>query len=158
MSAKGDQQAAECTPTDIEHPSTSTAQLAAEESIRTALAGRLGVAFQPPPPALKGLRLDAYAPGPPHVLAEIFARVGKSKPGQVKKLSRDMAKLVLAERRLEGEPCRKVIAVMDKAAVAHFERGWDGEFARTFGIEIVVVNVDQAVRDAVVAAQRRQYR
>ncbi|MDD9965550.1 MAG: hypothetical protein OXR73_04945 [Myxococcales bacterium] len=146
------------TGADESHPSTSGAQLAAEAQIRTALARKLNLVFEAQPRALDGLRLDAYSPGPPHVLVEIFARIGRSKPGQVKKLSRDMAKLLLAEHRLAGEPCRKVIAVMDRAAVAHFERGWDGEFARTFDIETVVVAVDQSVHGAVAAAQRRQYR
>ncbi|MEZ4442335.1 MAG: hypothetical protein R3B72_24795 [Polyangiaceae bacterium] len=142
---------------DPEHPSTSAEQQRAESLIRSALAEHLGVAFEAPPAALAGLKLDAYSAGPPLVLVEIFARVGNSKSGQMRKLSRDMAKLLLAERRLD-QACRKVLAVIDPAAVAHFENGWDGEFARTFGIELIVVTVDDDVRRRVLAAQKRQFR
>ncbi|MFH1865362.1 MAG: hypothetical protein ABIK85_05705 [Candidatus Eisenbacteria bacterium] len=139
------------------HPSTSAEQQTAEALIRSALSRQLAVSFSAPPASLAGLKLDAFATGPPPVLVEIFARVGKSKSGQMRKLSRDMAKLLLAERRL-AKACRKVLAVIDPDAVAHFENGWDGEFAKTFGIELVVVAVDEGVRSGILAAQKRQFR
>ena len=142
---------------DQGHPSTSAEQQRAESVIRSALADDLGVAFEVPPAALTGLKLDAYAAGPPPVLVEIFARVGRSKSGQMRKLSRDMAKLLLAERRMD-RTCRKILAVIDPDAVAHFENGWDGEFARTVGIERIVVPVGDDVRRGVLAAQKRQFR
>ena len=142
---------------DAAHPSASSEQHAAEADIRSALAKQLGIVFVAPPVALVGLKLDAYAPGPPHVLVEIFARVGRSKPGQVRKLSRDMTKLLLAERRL-AEPCRKIVAVIDSDAIAHFSNGWDGDFAREFQIELQVVQVDDHLRAKIACAQQRQYR
>ena len=68
-----------------------------------------------------------------------------------------MTKLLLAERKLD-QSCRKIIAVIDPEAIAHFENGWDGEFARQFGIELVVVPIEDEVRATVAAAQERQYR
>jgi len=139
------------------HPSSSEEQRKAEVSIRLALARHLGEVFSEPPPALKGLELDAFAPGPPPVLVEIFAHVGRSKSGQQRKLSRDMTKLLLAERKL-GQACRKVVAVIDPAAIAHCANGWDGEFARAFDIELCVVTVDEELHATVTAAQKRQFR
>lgn len=91
------------------------------------------------------------------MLVEVFAHVGRSKSGQRHKIAHDMTKLLLAERLL-GVPCRKVIAVIDEAAVAHLRRGWDGDFAEHFGIEVRVVqgfgDRHEALRD-VQARQRR---
>ena len=109
------------------------------------------------PSVLSGLKLDGFADGDKPVCVEVFAHVGPCKPGQQRKLSRDMTKLLLAERRL-GKPCRKVIVVGDAAAVGHLSKGWDGEFAREFGIELLVVDVGEDVRRALLTAQERQRR
>ena len=77
------------------------------------------------PPELGKLKLDGFAPGAPPVLGEVFAHVGRAKGGQRHKIAHDMTKLMLAEKRL-GVPCRKVIAVIDEAAIAHMDKGWDG--------------------------------
>lgn len=108
-------------------------------------------------PCLSGLKLDGFADGHTPVCVEVFAHVGPCKAGQQRKLSRDMTKLLLAERRL-GKPCRKVIVVGDAAAVGHLTNGWDGEFAREFGIELLVVDVGEVHCRAVRAAQERQRR
>ena len=137
------------------HPSSSAVQRKAEPVVLAALAAQLGVAFGDPSATLGGLELDAFAEGDPPVLVEAFAHVGRCKAGQRRKILQDMAKLLLAERRL-GRPCRKVVAVVD--AVAHIQRGWDGEFARAFGIETTVVAAPPDLRLALADAQRRQRR
>lgn len=140
-----------------EHASNSLEQQTAEGVIRQKLAVILSISFCTQPPELKGLSLDGYAPGTPATLVEIFAHVGRSKSGQQRKLSRDMTKLLLAEKRL-GTTCRKVIAVIDKDAIAHTTKGWDGEFAKTFGIEFVLISVDKDMTDQLKTAQERQFR
>ena len=139
------------------HASDSAEQRAIEGEIRTALEVLLAVTFTDPDPRLRGLKLDAFAPGPPPVLVEVFAHVGPSKSGQRHKVANDMAKLLLAERRL-GVLCRKVIAVIDRAAVARHERGWGGEFAKAFGLEAIVVPGFEVRHDAMRAVQARQRR
>ena len=124
--------------------------------LRTA-STRRGRGGYEPPAELMGLRLDGYAAGSPAVLVEIFAHVGASKAGQRRKIVNDMAKLVLAERLLDV-PCRKLIAVIDHAAIAHFEGSWAGEFARHFDIERLVVPGMEHRRDAMRAVQERQRR
>lgn len=139
------------------HASDSAEQRAIETEILRTLESLLRVTFTDAAPQLKGLKLDAFAPGPPPVLVEVFAHVGPSKSGQRHKVANDMAKLLLAERRL-GVPCRKVIAVIDRAAVAHHGRGWVGEFAKEFGFEVIVVPGFEASHDAMRAVQARQRR
>ena len=140
------------------HASDSREQRAAEKDIRDALAAELGVTFLTQhPPALGTLKLDGYAPGPPPVLVEVFAHVGPSKGGQRHKIAHDMTKLLLAEKLL-GVPCRKVIAVIDEAAVAHARKGWNGEFAKAFGFELRVVTGFTDRHEALRAVQERQRR
>ncbi len=139
------------------HASDSAEQRAIEIDVRRALETMLAVTFADPDPLLRGLKLDAFAPGPPPVLVEVFAHVGPSKSGQRHKVANDMAKLLLAERRL-GVPCRKMIAVIDQAAIAHHGRGWVGEFAKEFGFEVIVVPGFEVRHEAMRAVQARQRR
>ena len=139
------------------HPSTSSEQLNAENTIKSELAKLLGVSFVDSPSDLDGLQLDGYAESEPPILVEVFAHVGSSKSGQKRKLSRDMTKLLLAERRLDCA-CRKILAVVDDEAIEYTTRGWDGEFAREFGIEFVVVPTESDLMLALRKVQDRQRR
>ena len=141
----------------MDHPSSSTVQQQAEAVLSGQAERVLGVRFCPPPPALDGLKLDAFAEGDVPLCGEIFAHIGPSKPGQQRKLSHDMTKLLLAERRLRC-PCRKVIMVCDEKAVAHLKNGWQREFADEFGIQVLVVEVGNELRRDLLQAQGRQYR
>lgn len=105
----------------MQHPSHSDEQKEVELHVYEALAMQLGVTFSEQPQALKKLRLDAFATGPQPVLVEVLARHGRSKAGRKRKLSRDMTKLLLAERLL-NKPSRKIIALVDPCAIAHFEK------------------------------------
>lgn len=140
------------------HPSDSAEQRALELEVLLALEKVLFVRFtKNPPPALGALKLDGFAAGSPPTLVEVFAHVGRSKSGQRHKIAHDMTKLLLAERRL-AVPCRKVIAVIDGAALAHLDKGWGGEFARAFGIELKVLAGFEDRHDALRAVQARQRR
>ena len=70
---------------------------------------------------------------------------------------KDMCKLLLAEKRL-GKSCRKIFAVSDKAAVSHLSRSWQGEFARIYGIEILIVEISEKIKQKILDAQEEQYR
>lgn len=138
-----------------QHPSSSTEQSHAEGAIRALLSEQLKVSFSDPPDCLGKLRLDAYADDRLPVLVEIFAHVGPCKAGQRRKLSRDMTKLLLAERLL-GRRCRMLIAVVDEQVIPRAASSWDGDFASRFGIEFVRVAVADELRAMITRAQRRQ--
>jgi len=70
---------------------------------------------------------------------------------------KDMGKLLLAEKKL-GKPCRKIFVVADKHAVSHLDNSWQGEFAKQFGIEILVVDIDDTIKQHIRKAQEEQYR
>ncbi len=140
-----------------EKDSSSLEQRDAEQPIRDSLAKQLHVVFEEPPEEVGTLRLDAFARGEEPILVEIFAHVGKSKSGQKRKISRDMTKLLLAEKKV-GRKCRKIIAVIDPEAIIYSESGWDGEFAETFGIEFFVVKVPRQMQQETLQVQDRQRR
>lgn len=140
------------------HASDSTEQRVMELEVLLALETLLSVRFTKEfPVALGKLRLDGYAAGSPPTLVEVFAHVGRAKGGQRHKIAHDMTELLLAERRLEV-PCRKVIAVIDAAALARMDQGWDGAFADAFGIERRVVPGFEDRHEAPRAVQGRPRR
>jgi hypothetical protein len=69
----------------------------------------------------------------------------------------DFAKLVLIETCF-GKPCRKLFVVTDPEAVSHLANSWHGRFAREYGIEVLVISIDNSLRQTIVDAQNRQYR
>ncbi len=135
--------------------SNSVEQRVIEHDIVHALAARYKLALTSTPDALRRLKIDAYAPGPPPVLIEVFTQVGRSKPWQRRKIMHDMTKLLLAERRL-GVSCRKLLAVIDPVAVLYLGQSWDGAFAREFDVEVVVVEGFVGRHAAMTAAHERQ--
>lgn len=140
------------------HASDSSEQRAIELEVLHALEAILYVRFLKNLPATLGkLKLDGYADGSPPTLVEVFAHVGRAKGGQRYKIAHDMTKLLLAERRL-GVPCRKVIAVIDETAIAHMTQGWDGAFAKEFGIEVKVVPGFDDRHEVLRKVQERQRR
>lgn len=144
--------------TQARHASDSSGQRAIEADVLVALSNELGVSVtSTAPPQLSMLKLDGYADAAIPVLIEVFAHVGRSKGGQRHKIAHDMTKLLLAERLL-GVPCRKVIAVIDEAAIAHLRGGWNREFANSFGIELRVVPgfVDRHAEMLLVQARQRR--
>ena len=146
------------TRSESRHASDSAKQREIEREVLAALSLELGVSIPSPlPPQLATLKLDGYVSGPVPVLVEVFAHVGPSKGGQRHKIAHDMTKLLLAEKLL-GVPCRELIAVIDKAAIAHMAKGWDGAFADAFGIERKVVPGFEDRHEAMREVQVRQRR
>ncbi len=94
----------------------------------------------------------------PFTLVEIWAHVGPPKSAQRQKVSHDILKLMLVERRA-GRPAKKLIVMADPVTEAHFRgRRWIAEAMREFGITLLVVEVPTDMRARLLAAQRRQYR
>lgn len=139
------------------HLSDSSEQRSAEPLIRQAVSVAVGVELMP-----KSLRLDGGArvdvdgvAQDESVFVEIFAHQGRLKGAQFHKVARDALKLITLGR---GRPkSRLILAFGDAAAAASVSAGsWLAEALRTWGIEVLVVNLDTDVRAGLLSAQARQ--
>lgn len=89
------------------------------------------------------------------VLVEIFARHGALKGGQQKKVSQDALKLITLSR--SRPSARLILAFADHQAARYATRGtWVSQALATWGVEVLVIELDQAVRDDIRDAQVRQ--
>jgi hypothetical protein len=89
------------------------------------------------------------------VLVEIFAHQGRHRGGQYGKVARDALKLITLARTRPGSTL--VLAFADEdAARCVTGKSWLAEALKTWGIEVVVVPLDDKVREGLHAAQVRQ--
>lgn len=135
----------------------SSVQRQAEIVIRKKFEGKTGCKLEDTSPKLGNLKLDGFRDKKTPICVEIWAHQGRAKSAQQAKVMKDMCKLLLAEKKL-GKTCRKVFVVADLLAVSHLKNSWQGEFAKTFGIELQVVKIDKALRQQILQAQKEQYR
>ena len=138
----------------------SAEQRAAEGEMLRILARQLGVTLKARRfPAKDGARaeVDGVSDHPP-VLVEAWAHQGPPKSAQKAKVLTDAFKLVWLERRfLPG--ARKILLFSDAAAARHFQgRTWAAAAIADSGIELIVVDLPDDRRAAILAAQARQYR
>jgi hypothetical protein len=89
------------------------------------------------------------------VVVEAYARQGKLKGAQLKKISQDILKLALLKRESGREIRRAVIAFASQEARASIS-GWIHQAAVAFDIELIVVEIPEQLRDKICAAQDRQ--
>jgi diketogulonate reductase-like aldo/keto reductase len=87
------------------------------------------------------------------VAVEVFAHLGTLKGGQRHKVSTDALKLLAIREIHPG--ARLILAFVDERAVASVS-GWKAETLVRNGIEMVVVELDEADRARIQAAQSRQ--
>ena len=136
--------------------SASDVQLRAEDNIRRQLARMLGTRLRSRrlPLGHATVHVDAVADDG-SVFAEIFARQGRLKPGQQKKVAIDALKLITLGRKQRR--ARLVLAFADETA-AEFARGdgWLAEALRTWKVDVVVVEIPAALRASIKEAQGRQ--
>lgn len=139
------------------HRSDSAVQRRAEEVIRYQLAALVGkdlapriVTFDTGAP----VQVDAVA-ADESVLGEIFARQGKLKGGQQKKVAIDTLKLITLGR--SRPSAELILAFADKEAAAYaLGKGWLAEALTTWRVRVVVIEIDDILRDEIRAAQARQ--
>jgi hypothetical protein len=136
----------------------SVEQRDAEPLLIKALSEAVGVWIEPGSPeglAAPGVELDGYC-REQRVLAEAYARYGKLKPAQRHKIAGDILKMIYVERVLGGT-WRKYLCFADEAAAQSVQGdGWLAQTVRTFGVEVRVCPLPADVRDAILAAQKRQ--
>lgn len=89
------------------------------------------------------------------VLVEAYARQGRLKGAQIKKISQDILKLALLRRDDARSSSRAIIVFASEEAEASIT-GWVRSAAREFGVELLVVDIPEDVRNEIRAAQARQ--
>jgi hypothetical protein len=103
------------------------------------------------------LDVDGLSEDPP-IMCEAWAHIGPPKPAQKAKVMADAFKLVFLERRLR-KTHRKMLLFADEVAREAFVGAtWRAEALRQFEIQTILVELPGALREAVAAAQKRQYR
>ena len=139
------------------HPSDSSVQVEAEAIIRDKVAALLGTALAPAtvtfntgaPMQVNGAAVDES------VLIEIFARQGRLKAGQQKKVALDAFKLITLRR--SRPDARLILAFADADAAASARgNGWLAQALAIWGVEVLIVDLDDELRDEIRAAQRLQ--
>lgn len=141
------------------HPSDSREWLNAEPEIRTAfekhLGRRVGSLQSRVLPLVDGdekVVVDVDAVSDDNLMfAEIFARVGKLKPGQRKKVAQDVLKLVTLLRdpaRFPGATAHLVFIDND-ARQSISNDSWLGQAIRLWGVEVHCLTIDQATIDRI---------
>src|SRR5699024_7253971 len=89
------------------------------------------------------------------ILVEAYARQGKLKGAQIKKISQGILKLALLKRDPRMSDSR-AIAVFASEEARDSITGWIRSAAEQFGIELLVVDIPNTLRDEIKAAQARQ--
>ena len=141
------------------HPSSSAIQTAAEAAITTAVEGRLGVplVLKPGKVTLSGnvsIELDAAAPDM-SVVVEIYARQGRLKGAQPKKIAQDILKLALLKREPAYQDTQTIIAFASFEAHASIT-GWLRQAATAFGVTLMVVEIPAELSEQIQQAQAVQ--
>lgn len=149
------------TPPQGELPAgDSSEQRRAERAMLDALGERLGVTLKPRRLERHGgvrVEIDGADEGLT-VLVECWAHQGPAKVAQKYKLVNDAVKLHWIASTMQPSP-RRILCVSDEAAVQHLRgRSWQGQAIRDLGVEIAVIELPDDVREAVAAAQVRQFR
>lgn len=139
------------------HLSDSSAERQVESLMLAALSAELNLELKPARLSLPGgayCDVDGVSPDE-MVLVEAFARQGKLLGGQRGKIARDALKLITLARHRPG--AQTIIAVADEAVVKELSAAsWLAEAFKTFGVNVMLVELDPDSRDEVAAAQVRQ--
>ena len=138
-------------------PGDSGTQLAAEKVILAAVSDRIGVALAPASFKLPGgARVDVDgASADRSVLVECFARQTAMKEGQRRKIARDALKLITIAHSRPGT--RLILALSSEAAARGLlGEAWLAEALRTWGVEVLAVDIDAEVTQSILDAQKGQ--
>jgi hypothetical protein len=101
-----------------------------------------------------GVEVDARCEDPP-VFVEAYARQGRLKGAQLKKMAQDILKLALLRRQSAHADARAVV-VFASAEAERSVTGWLRQAAATFDVELCVVDIPKEDRQQILAARERQ--
>ena len=139
----------------------SSTQRRAEAVMLRLLSERLGVHLAPRRFDFPdGFRVEIDGADPElTVLVEAWAHQGPPKSAQKHKVLADTLRLLFVASTLSAAP-RLVVCLSDPVAAHHFTgaRSWAAAALRSFGVDVEVVQLPDALRAEIVAAQTRQYR
>lgn len=139
------------------HASNSSEQQQADAFILKSLENKLNLNFKHEKtlPIVSVVQLDAIDLIN-KTIVEVYAHIGKLKGAQHDKIMGDILKLIYIEKELKGK-WRKIICFADDAA-AQYLRGtsWVAKAARTFDVEVRVVDLPEEQLNKVKSAQERQ--
>ena len=141
----------------MSHQSDSAAQRVAEPLILAGAAKQLEVELAPATLKLGGgARVDVDGVNLEHAtFVEVFARQGALKGAQFHKVARDAFKLITIAR-VYDDATTAIAFGSAEAAACVTGRSWLAEALTTWNVKVIVVDIDSATRDAVIAAQARQ--
>ena len=150
---------ASCMPPQREHLSSSVIQTMAEKKIVAAVAAGRGIKLicKPGKITLAGgvnIEVDA-ATADESVVVEAYARQGKLKGAQPKKIAQDILKLALLKREAGRERTEAIVAFASQQARDSIS-GWLRQAAETFDVQLEVVDIPQDLRDQILQAPSRQ--
>lgn len=138
----------------------SAEQRRAETDVLNLLSRRIGVPLVPQKIALSEkthVEVDGVSDDPP-ILAEVWAHQGPLRGGQPNKVMVDALKMLYVEA-ATGRPYRKIFCFTDEAARKPFlGRSWRAAALAHYGIELLVIQISDELRDLIIRAQTRQYR
>jgi hypothetical protein len=142
-----------------EQLSNSNVQSRAADEIIAALNRKLEIAFSPRPLRIQlssgaHIEVDA-ATDDEKIVAEAYARQGKLKGAQPKKIAQDILKLALLKLEAGREDTRTIIALASADARDSIT-GWFLDASHAFGVELQVVDLPDDLRNEIRAAQARQ--
>ncbi len=99
--------------------------------------------------------VDGYC-ADPLIYAEVFARQGKLKGGQVHKVAQDVLKLVTVRKLLAPDAQLYIVFADESAAAILSGRGWLAEASSAWDVKPLVVQLGIELRDELNEAQERQ--
>jgi hypothetical protein len=141
-------------------PGNSDEQRRAEGLMIAALGSQLGVELRPRRMEIDGCRVELDAADDElTVLVEAWAHQGPPKAAQKYKVLADAFKLIWVGSTIRPTP-DLILCLSDEKAARHFATGrsWAAAALSDLGIRVSVVELPGDVRQAIAAAQRRQYR
>lgn len=90
------------------------------------------------------------------IIGEIFSHIGKPKKAQDNKIANDILKMLLLEKKRNCK-YRKIIAVCDEMELKKLHgQSALAESIREFGIEVIMIEIDQSQKKIILEAQERQ--
>ena|GEM_PF-5929857 len=130
----------------------------AEKEILIKFCERKDIKLDSTPLYLKDCRveLDGHSLEPP-ILVEVYSRVGKLAPSQIKKVLADVLKMLFVENSL-GKKFQKIIVFLDEGVRDSFlGDSWRANALKIFGIKTEVISIPEMCK-LVLEAQERQGR